>query len=190
MSQTMQRLLRLLLFAILVMTSPAILAQDAGTPSGFPVPRFVSLKVSVAYGREGPSQDHQIVWRYVREGLPLRITAEAPGWRRVEDPGGEVTWMHHSLLSGRRTVFIPEETELRIRPDHDANIEAIAEAGAILDLERCADGWCRLEAQGHHGWVQADAVWGLMPSDLGLSDAATDSLAALSAPSPHDTADH
>jgi len=183
------RILLLLLAIIMMINSSPAVGQDADTPSGYPVPRFVSLKVSVAYGREGPSQEHRIVWRYVREGLPLRITAEAPGWRRVEDPGGEVTWMHQSLLSGRRTVFIPEEFELRIRPDENANIEALAEAGAILDLERCADGWCRLEAQGHHGWARADAVWGILPSDLGQNEADTDSLASLSAPPPHDTAE-
>lgn len=185
----MKWILALLLTGFLTALGPAGFAQEADTPSGYPVPRFVSLKVSVAYGREGPSQDHRIIWRYVREGLPLRVTGEAPGWRRVEDPGGEVTWMHHSLLSGRRTVFIPEETQLRIRPDNDANIEAVAESGAILDLERCADGWCRLEAQGHRGWAQAGAIWGVQPSDLGLDDAEAHSLAALSDPPPHDTAD-
>ena len=177
------------LIAVLILPSAQLRAQDADTPSGFEVPRFVSLKVSVAHGRSGPSREHPITWRYVREGLPLRVTAEAPGWRRVEDPEGEVTWMHHSLLSGRRTVYVPEEIELRIRPDVDANIEAIAEAGAILDLERCADGWCRLEAQGHHGWAPADQIWGVMPADLGLDESAEHSLAALSAPPPHDTAD-
>lgn len=189
MSVRMKWILAFLLTGFLTVPGPAAVAQEADTPSGYPVPRFVSLKVSVAYGREGPSQDHRIIWRYVREGLPLRVTAEAPGWRRVEDPGGEVTWMHHSLLSGRRTVFIPEDAELRIRPDADANIEAVAEAGAILDLERCADGWCRLEAQGHHGWVRADAIWGILPSDLGLESAGAHSLAVLSDPPPHDTAE-
>lgn len=182
---------RLLLICLLLAGSaPQMWAQEADTPSGFPVPRFVSLKVSVAHGRSGPSRDHPIAWRYVREGLPLRITAEAPGWRRVEDPDGEVTWMHHSLLSGRRTVYMYTETLLRIRPDEDANVEAVAEAGAILELERCADGWCRLEAQGHHGWVPADQIWGIMPADLGLETDAEHSFAALSAPSPHDTAEH
>lgn len=163
----MRAWLLLALFLACLVAGPAW-AQIAETPSGYPVPRFVSLKVGVAHGRAGPSRDHPILWRYVREGLPLRVTAEAPDWRRVEDPDGEVTWMHHSLLSGRRTVFAPAEIALRIRPDTDANIEAVAEAGAVLDLERCADGWCRLEAQGLHGWAPADTVWGLMPSDLGL----------------------
>jgi SH3-like domain-containing protein len=177
--------------ALCLLLSPAgfVGAQDADTPSGFPVPRFVSLKVGIAHGREGPSQDHRIAWRYTRQGLPLRVTAEAPGWRRVEDPDGEVTWMHQSLLSGRRTVIVRAGAHLRIRPDEGANIEAVAEPGVILDLERCADGWCRLEAQGHHGWVRADAIWGLMPADLGLTGPDLDSLAILSDAPPHDTAE-
>jgi SH3-like domain-containing protein len=189
MSDDMIGIRHLIVLGLLLASSSFASAQDADTPSGFAVPRFVSLKVGVAHGREGPSQDHQIAWRYTRQGLPLRVTAEAPGWRRVEDPDGEVTWMHHSLLSGRRTVIVRNGAELRIRPDDGANIEAIADAGVILDLERCADGWCRLEAQGHHGWVRAEAIWGLMPSDLGLTDPDLDSLAILSDAPPHDTAE-
>jgi len=168
-----------------VLAGPAALAQD--TPSGLPVPRFVSLKVGVANGRAGPQQAHPILWRYVRAGLPMEVVMETPEWRRVRDPDGELTWMHNSLLSGRRSVYALAETPLRARPREDSPEEAIAEAGAILWLERCRDGWCRLEAQGRRGWAQVGTLWGIYPEEGGPPAEAAGQ-PALSAAAAHDTA--
>ena len=168
------------------------------TPSGLCVPRYVSLKFDVANGRAGPSRDHPIRWRYVRSGLPMEIVAETPDWRRVRDPEGELTWMSRTLLSGRRTVFALAETELRARADADAPVAAVAEAGAVMDLERCRDGWCRLEAQGRRGWAQTDTLWGVYEHEREgggapaqeeeLGPAMADSSDALSGPPARDTA--
>ena len=48
-------LMATMVLAALVLAAP-VAAQDAPTPSGFPVPRFVSLKAGVANGRAGPEQ--------------------------------------------------------------------------------------------------------------------------------------
>lgn len=145
---------------LLLATAPA-LAQGCDTHSGLPVPRFVSLKFESVNGRAGPSLGHPIVWEYVRAGFPLEVTAETADWRRVRDPDGEETWMHRRVLSGRRSVRLLAPAALRARPEADAVIEAEAEAGAVLWLERCRAGWCRLEADGRRGWTPADALWGV-----------------------------
>lgn len=176
-----------ILFAALVLAAP-VAAQDAPTPSGFPVPRFVSLKAGVANGRAGPEQAHPIVWRYVRAGLPMEVIAETADWRRVRDPDGEVTWMHRTLLSARRSVIALEETPLLVRPAGDAPVEAVADAGAVLWLERCRDGWCRVEAQGHRGWADVSTLWGIYDSERDGQAAAAQRNPALSASAPHDTA--
>ena len=80
---------------------------------------------------------------------------------------GELTWMHRSILSGRRTVVTTEDTTLRARADEEASAEAIAEAGVILALERCRTGWCRVEGQGYRGWARADALWGVYANERG-----------------------
>lgn len=181
--------MRSFLLALMALSLPvmagAALAQD--TPSGLPVPRFVSLKVGVANGRAGPQQAHPILWRYVRTGLPMEIVAETPEWRRVRDPEGELTWVHNSLLSGRRSVYVLSETALRARPRDDAPEEAIAETGAILWLERCRDGWCRLEAQGRRGWARTETLWGVYTHE-GDPSTLSNVTAALSDPLAHDTA--
>ena len=147
------------LFAFLLVTAPAA-AQTCDTPSGLPVPRFVTLAYDEAAGRAGPSSDHPIAWMYVLRGLPVEVIAETPDWRRVRDPDGEVVWMHRRLLSGRRALWAQAETDLVARPDEDAALIARVQPGAHLWLERCRAGWCRLEAGGRRGWAQAEDFWG------------------------------
>jgi SH3-like domain-containing protein len=149
----------LVLLGFFTAAAPA-LAQSCDTPSGFPVPRFVTLAYDEAAGRAGPSGDHPISWMYVRRGLPVEVIAETPDWRRVRDPGGEVVWMHKRLLSGRRALWAQEPADLRARPDDEASLIARIEPGARLWLERCRGGWCRLEADGRRGWAEARLFWG------------------------------
>ncbi|WP_417486824.1 SH3 domain-containing protein [Maricaulis sp.] len=159
------------------------------TPSGQAVPRFVSLKVDVANGRSGPSSQHPIAWRYLRAGLPMEVIAETPDWRRVRDPEGEITWMHRSILSGRRSVYTLEDTPLHARDSDSSPIEAVAEAGVVLSLERCRTGWCRVEGQGFRGWVRPHTLWGVYPQELDTgNDEESDGNPALSTSVAHDTA--
>lgn len=176
---------------VLICLAAPLQAQESGqpTPSGQDVPRFVSLKFDVANGRSGPSRSHPVAWRYVRAGLPMEVIAETPDWRRVRDPEGEVTWMHRSILSGRRTVITIADTSLRARADEEAPPEAIAEAGVILALERCRTGWCRVEGQGYRGWARADALWGVYANERGDDPAGeNDGSPALSGSLARDTA--
>ena len=64
-----------------------------GRETGFPVPRFVSLKAASAHMRVGPSLDYATSWVYSARGLPLEITEEYDNWRRVRDPDGATGWM-------------------------------------------------------------------------------------------------
>jgi len=176
----------------LAFTGSVFATQDdthTATPSGQAVPRFVSLKVDVANGRSGPSSQHPIAWRYLRAGLPMEVIAETPDWRRVRDPEGEITWMHRSILSGRRSVYTLEDTPLHARDSDSSPIEAVAEAGVVLSLERCRTGWCRVEGQGFRGWVRPHTLWGVYPQELdaGNGDEA-DGNPALSTSVAHDTA--
>ncbi|MFS2316387.1 SH3 domain-containing protein [Maricaulis sp. D1M11] len=196
----MRHLVLALLATIMAGLGPSALAQgdratggQPDTPSGLPVPRFVSLKSDVTNGRVGPSQAHPIAWRYVRAGLPMEVIAETRQWRRVRDPEGEVVWMHRVVLSSRRSVYALEETPLHARAAQDSPVEAIADAGVVLSLERCRSGWCRVEANGRRGWAPASLLWGVypherdgsLPAESGLSPNGS---SALSAPAPHDTA--
>lgn len=139
------------------------LYQVAGhdTPTGFPVPRYVSLKSSKAYGRSGPSRDHAVSWEYHRKGLPMIVVAETELWRKVRDYRGDESWMHSSLLSGRRRVLVLEEAPLRKKSREASPALALAPIGSILDLDECTDGFCRVVSrEGLKGWIRRSSIWG------------------------------
>jgi SH3-like domain-containing protein len=78
---------------------PAIAAGEAaGTATGLPVPRFVSLKSDRVNVRGGPNKDQDVRWVYTRAGMPVEITAEFENWRRIRDWEGAEGWVYHSLL--------------------------------------------------------------------------------------------
>ena len=131
------------------------------TPSGFIVPRFVSLKFSKVNGRTGPSRDHPIAWQYQRRGLPLMIVAETEMWRKVRDISGDEAWVRKPALSGSRTVLALQTTSIRSRPDARAREVARTDPQALLRLQDCKSGWCEVKSEsGLKGWARQDMLWG------------------------------
>ena len=79
--------------------------EDRPTPSGLPVPRYVSLKFDEVNARSGPSDDHRLLWVYRVKGLPVQVVAEMGEWRRICDPDGGLSWVHERTTDGHRTVM-------------------------------------------------------------------------------------
>ena len=132
-----------------------------------PIPRWVSLRSNVVNVRVGPGRDYPILWVFVRDGLPLEITAEFDVWRRIRDIDGEEGWVHKILLSGARTVMVTGGIRtLRSAPDAYAGPVLQAEAGVIGDLLECAGVWCRLEIAGDRGWLPRVQLWGVYPDEV------------------------
>jgi len=132
------------------------------TPSGEPLPRYVTLKAAPVNARGGPGEDYRALWRYAAKGLPLQVVEETPAWRRVCDPDGGLGWVRASALEGRRTVMrtLRGDLALRARPAADARVTAMLAARATADLLECKAGWCRLSVDHATGWVRAGEVWG------------------------------
>ncbi len=85
--------------------------------SGYPVPRFVTLKKDLAYLRVGPGREYQLDWVYVRQNLPLKVISEFDVWRKVVDHEGTTGWLHSSLLSLKRFGLVTKaEINLYDRP--------------------------------------------------------------------------
>ena len=142
-------------------------AQTRGTETDLPIPRFLSLKVSEANLRRGPSVSHRIDWVLVRRGMPLQVTAEYGNWRRVVDRDGVGGWVHHSLLSGTRTAIVDADlVPLRSRARDDATEVARLERGVIARVEECRDSWCRVSADGYRGWTPEGTLWGVIPGEV------------------------
>lgn len=162
--------LRIAFFLALACFAPAI-AREAGaappparanTPSGLPVPRYVSLKFGEVNARAGPGDDYRLLFVYRTRGLPLQVIAETADWRRVCDPEGAIAWVHQRTVDTRRTVMRvkAEPLPMRWRPDPASRPLALLAGRALASLETCKNGWCRLSAGRSKGWAPVREVWG------------------------------
>ena len=133
------------------------------TPSGFDVPRWVSIKSSPARARRGPGLDHQIMWEYRAAGLPVQVVAETTEWRKVCDPEGAVAWIHRTVSSGRRYVFNASGDEIAVHAgkSETSAVRARLQPRSILALDECEDGWCRLQSGRLNGWAPQEALFGV-----------------------------
>ncbi|GLQ21601.1 SH3 domain-containing protein [Algimonas porphyrae] len=137
------------------------------TPSGFPVPRYVSLKFGKVNARTGPSRSHPVAYQYRRRGLPLIVVAETEMWRKVRDIHGDEAWVRKPALSGERFAMLTGEAVLRAKTEADSRQLARIERGALVALEDCkTNGICRVRtAGGLKGYVPQRLLWGAQPLD-------------------------
>ncbi len=137
-----------------------------GAVTGFPIPRYVSIKAAEANARRGPSRSHRIDWVFQRRNMPVMVVAEHGHWRRVIDRDGAGGWVHYTLLSGERTAIVEaERLTLYQRPDRASMVRAEAEQGVIGTLRECHGDWCEMEVGGFRGWVEARGLWGVDPGE-------------------------
>jgi SH3-like domain-containing protein len=132
------------------------------TPSGLPVPRYVSLKFDEVNARSGPGDDYRLLWVYRARGLPVQVVAETSDWRRVCDPQGGLAWVKATGVDSRRSALNahPSPLPLRAKPDPSAMVKAYLASKAVAALDRCQGGWCRVKAASAAGWLKAADVWG------------------------------
>jgi SH3-like domain-containing protein len=138
-------------------------APDRPTPSGLPVPRYVSLKFDKVNARSGPGDDHRLLWIYRVRGLPVQVVAETAEWRRVCDPDGQLAWVHKRTTDGRRTTMntTAQPQPLRRRPKETSRVVAYLKPRAMASLVRCdKEDWCKVRADGATGWVASGELWG------------------------------
>jgi SH3-like domain-containing protein len=150
------------LLGLIALAAPA-LAAPRQTPSGLPVPRYVTLKFDKVNARAGPGDDYPARWVYQVPDLPVQVVAETAEWRKVCDPEGGSAWVHRRTTDGRRSVMrlAPDAVPLKSKADADARTVAILPARGLASLDKCRDGWCRLKGRGGAGWVPQSAVWGV-----------------------------
>lgn len=138
------------------------------TPSGQPVPRWLSLKSSKVFARQGPGPDYRILWQYRVSGLPVQVIAETADWRKICDPEGAVVWVHRSVVSSRRSVFNASEVEVPIHAGRSdtSPVRARLSPRSLVSLSECVDQWCEVRVRRMRGWVPQHAVFGAQEQPL------------------------
>jgi SH3-like domain-containing protein len=148
-------------------TQPQNPAQSLTRSTDFPLPRFVSLRSHKIHARTGPALRYPVRWVYARKNLPVEIIREYDTWRRIRDHAGGEGWVHESLISGRRTALVIEDSPAPLyrRPESGAPVLARLEQGVVADMEECTPAWCMLSVQGFRGWVSRKSLWGIYPGE-------------------------
>ncbi|WP_425410373.1 SH3 domain-containing protein [Hyphococcus sp.] len=161
----------------LYLTGPAPYAQAASatepresaaaeirmdTPSGYPVPRLVSLKSKKTFCRTGPSFSHPVRLTYMRQGLPVVVVAETHDhWRKIRDSENDECWTHKSKLSGNLTALVLEDgLAIRSKPAVSAPVKARFGRGLVARVDDRREGWIKISAAGVKGWAPSSAFWG------------------------------
>ena len=148
------RLCSVLVMAALMVAPAAISAQKK-------VPYWSSINAGKARMRTGPGQQFPASWMYQRAGLPVKVLATYPNWRKIEDPDGTQGWMQANLLSDKRTAIVRDEVRpMREKPNADARIVWRAEPGVVGKISDCANGWCKFDVTGRLGYIEAAHIWG------------------------------
>jgi SH3-like domain-containing protein len=144
------------------LSAGAAQAADRPTPSGYPVPRYVTLKFGKVNARAGPGDDHRLLWVYRTKGLPVQVVAETSEWRRVCDPEGGLAWVHKRVTDGRRAVINLHNRPAALlrKPKTGAEPQAFLNVRAMAGLDRCEKGWCKVKTDGASGWVRQGSLWG------------------------------
>ncbi len=151
-------------------------AEQVGTVTGLPLPRYASLRSSQVNLREGPSKEHRATWIFQRAGLPVEITAEFETWRKIRDSEGSEGWVLNSLLSGRRTALVApwkkgENLPLYSKGSDSASLAAQLQSGVIGNIKKCDGTWCRIFGQGgdggsFDGYIRQQNLWGVYPNEV------------------------
>jgi SH3-like domain-containing protein len=139
--------------------------------SGFPIPRFVTLKAEKVNVRKGPSSDHPVAWVFQSKGLPVEIIAEFETWRRVRDSEGAEGWILQNMLSGRRNILVApwrkdQFTALHDSASNQSGLVANLSAGAMGEIKSCDGMWCDVSVGGYSGYVEQSMLWGAYPGEV------------------------
>jgi SH3-like domain-containing protein len=133
------------------------------TPSGQPVPRYLSLKAAKTFCRSGPSFAHPVRITFMRKGLPVLVIAETTDhWRKIRDFEMDECWIHKTKLSGQETALVIEDgISLRARPDASSPERVRLGRGIIARVDHIRDGWLQVSAPGVKGWAMQTGFWGV-----------------------------
>jgi SH3-like domain-containing protein len=134
------------------------------TPSGQPVPRFVSLKAKQTFCRSGPTFGHPVRITFMRRGLPVMVVAETTDhWRKVRDVDSDECWIHKTKLSNAKTALVTiDGLALYARPNAAAPQKARLGRGVIARVEAVENGWLRVSVDGRKGWAPQTGFWGVI----------------------------
>ena len=158
--------------ALLMISFSPVRAQgpaDEGE-TGLTIPRFVSIRSNHINDRSGPGARYPIEWVYMQKSAPVEIIAEFELWRKIKDWQGSESWVHKSMLSGKRSVKVitPGENNVYAKDDFKAKIIAKVEDEVVGEIEKCPvnNSFCKIKFASITGWVPRQNLYGIYPEEI------------------------
>lgn len=165
----MKAFLRTLL-VLLLLTGVAHSRQTSDNEGSLSLPRMVSLRSDNVHARSGPGKKYPIEWIYKQKGAPIEIINEYELWRQVRDWEGSTSWIHKTLLTGKRFVKIitPGINNIYQRPDSESKVVAKVEDGVIGEIKKCPkkSEFCLIKFESIEGWVNKKNVFGVYENEV------------------------
>ena len=121
---------------------------------------FLSLKKNKVNVRYGPSFNSPVKFVYKKINLPIKQIDKKENWRRIIDLKNNSGWIHWSQLKTINSVISLNEKILFKKPSNFSKPLAKIQAGRILVLQKCIDGWCKIKSDNFKGWIKTDNIWG------------------------------
>ncbi len=160
------------ILAALALNIGAAAAQDMPEEgeTGLALPRFVSLRSNHINARSGPGARYPIEWVYMQKSAPVEIVSEFELWRKIKDWQGSESWVHKSMLSGKRFVKVitPGENNLYAKDDLKAKVIAKVEDEVVGEVKKCPvnSAFCLVRFEPTEGWILRQNLYGIYPNEI------------------------
>ena len=159
-------MIRFLCFLLILVVPQPLYAEEGNEnfrSTTFPLPRFVSLRADEVYVRAGPGKKYPVEWVFKKASLPVEIILEYENWRKIKDYEGQSGWVHHSLLSGKRTAIVKADGYTPVYKSKSRNngLSVKLEQKVVVELTECERELCKINAAGFVGWIEKSALWGV-----------------------------
>ena len=138
--------------------------------TGLAIPRFASLRSNHINARSGPGARYPIEWVYMQKSAPVEIIAEFELWRKIKDWQGSETWVHKSMLTGKRFVKVitPGENNIYAKDDYNAKVIAKVEDEVVGEIKKCPvnTNFCLVQFGSVDGWIPKQNLYGIYPDEI------------------------
>jgi SH3-like domain-containing protein len=123
---------------------------------------FRSVVSAKAILYDAPSKEANKLY-ILSSGYPVEVIVNLGDWLKVRDQQGGLSWIENKNLSGKRTVLVIENTEIKSAENVSSALLANVEKDVTLEMLSLTikNGWVKVKHRdGVVGFVQASALWG------------------------------
>ena len=132
-------------------------------PSCWAEIQYGYIKSNEVNVREGPGQEYEVIWRFIKKNEPVKILRDYASWFLVEDYEGDSGWVNKSLVVAKNKFIIVTKDNTLMYKDSSSQNKMIAKIASQVrcQLIECQKNNCKINCQDSIGWVEKKLLWGI-----------------------------